>query len=153
MARGITPCLWFPGTMQEAIDFYVGLFPDAERGAQIRHGDTVIGADWTMFGQQFRAINEAGQPWEFNFAMSLSIECADQDEVDRYWDALTANGGEESQCGWCRDRFGVWWQVIPRRLDELGQDPDPARAQAAINAMLQMRKIVIADLEAAADAV
>ena len=148
----ITPCLWFPGTMEEAIDFYVGLFPDSARGDTMRHGDEVIAGDWTMLGMVFRAINQAGQPFALNEAFSLSISCRDQAEVDRYWDALTADGGEEGPCGWCKDRFGLSWQVIPDRLNELMADPDPARAQAATNAMLQMHRIVVADLEAAADA-
>ncbi len=149
----ITPCLWFPGTMEQAIDFYVDLFPDSHRGDTMRHGDTVIAGDWTMLGQGFRAINQAGQDFSLNEAFSLSIDCADQAEVDRYWDALTADGGEEGPCGWCKDRFGLSWQVVPNRLMELTSDPDPQRAQAAVGAMMTMKKIVIADLEAAADSV
>ena len=148
----ITPCLWFPGTMDEAIDFYVDLFPDSARGDTVRHGETVVAGDWTMLGMGFWAINQAGQPFALNESFSLSISCRDQAEVDHYWEALIADGGEESQCGWCKDRFGLSWQVIPDRLMQLLSDPDPARAQAATNAMLQMRKIVVADLEAAADA-
>jgi predicted 3-demethylubiquinone-9 3-methyltransferase (glyoxalase superfamily) len=138
--------------MDEAIDFYVGLFPDSERGADIRNGDTVIGADWTMFGQSFRAINEAGQPFAFNEALSLSVDCADQAEVDRYWDALTADGGEEGPCGWCKDRFGLWWQVVPQQLYALVSDADRTKANAALQAMMQMKKLVVADLQAAFDA-
>ncbi len=148
----ITPCLWFPGTMDEAIDFYVDLFPDSKRGDTIQHGDTVIGGDWTMLGQGFRAINEAGQDFAFNEAISLSINCKDQAEVDRYWEALTSNGGEEGPCGWCKDRFGLSWQVVPEALFTLFSDPDRTKAQAAVGAMMKMKKIVVADLQAAFDA-
>lgn len=148
----ITPCLWFPGTMEEAIDFYVGLFPDSERGDVMRQGDRVIAGDWTMLGQRFRAINEAGQDFAFNESISLSVDCKDQAEVDHYWDALTADGGEEGPCGWCKDRFGLSWQVVPDQLVTLFSDPDPKRAQAAVSAMMGMKKLVVADMQAAADA-
>ena len=97
-------------------------------------------------------LNGGPQDWAFSEAISFMIMCADQAEVDHYWDRLT-DGGEESQCGWLKDRYGVSWQVTPTRLMELQADPDPDRRQRAIQAMFTMRKIVIADLERAADAV
>ena len=105
-----------------------------------------------MLGQSFRAINEAGQDFAFNEAISLSLDCKDQAEVDHYWEALTADGGEEGPCGWCKDRFGLSWQVVPDQLFTLFSDPDPKRAQAAVTAMMGMKKLVVADMQAAADA-
>jgi predicted 3-demethylubiquinone-9 3-methyltransferase (glyoxalase superfamily) len=106
---------------------------------------------WTLDGQPYQGLN-GGPLFTFSEAISFSISCADQAEVDHYWDALT-EGGAESQCGWLTDRFGVSWQVVPTRLGELLGDPDPGRSQRALQAMLGMRRIVVADLERAADAV
>ena len=111
-----------------------------------------MAAEWTVNGQRFKGINGGPAHAGFTETISFSVDCADQAEVDRYWDALTADGGEESMCGWLRDRFGLSWQIVPVRLYELIADPDPARAQAAVGAMLSMQRIVVADLEAAADA-
>ncbi len=104
-----------------------------------------------MNGTDFRAIQQPSS-FRFNESVSLSVSCADQAEVDRYWDGLLAGGGEESQCGWLKDPWGLSWQIVPQRLVELLSDPDPRRAGAAQAAMLTQRRIVIADLEAAADA-
>jgi predicted 3-demethylubiquinone-9 3-methyltransferase (glyoxalase superfamily) len=147
----ISPCLWFEKDLEEAARFYTGIFPNSSIGHLTRSGGAVLAGEFTLDGLTFRGIN--GGPAEFGFseAISFSVTCRDQSEVDYYWDALT-DGGEESLCGWLRDRFGVSWQIVPTRLYELVSDPDPVRARAASDAMLRMRRIVIADLEAAAAA-
>lgn len=152
----ITPSLWFDNSspetsLQAAILFYTSVFPDSriENANQYPHSPEPVSATFVLNGQRFFAIN-GGPQFPFTEAVSFLIECADQAESDYYWDALTA-GGEESQCGWCKDKFGLSWQVVPKRLFELLADPDPERAEAAKNAMLAMRRIVLADIEAAAD--
>ena len=149
----ITTCLWFQGDVEAALERYTGLFPDSEILSLERMGgmeDEVILAEWRMLGTHFRAISQRSD-FRFNDSMSLSVSCADQAEVDRYWDGLLAGGGEESMCGWLRDPYGLSWQIVPDRLGELMSDPDPRRAAAATQAMLGQHKIVIAELEAAAD--
>ncbi len=153
----ISPCLWFDDQLEEAAAFYTSLFPRSSIGHLTRYGDagpgepgSVMAGEFTLDGVLFRGIN-GGPAFPFTEAVSFAVACADQAEVDRYWDALV-DGGEESMCGWVKDRFGLSWQVVPARLYELVADPDPARAQAATRAMLGMRRIVVADLEAAADA-
>ena len=111
----------------------------------------MLAGDFVLDGLTFRAINGGPAPFAFNEAISFSIACRDQTETDYYWDSLS-DGGEESMCGWLKDRYGISWQVVPNRLYELLSDPEPARARAAMEAMLQMQRIVVADLEAAADA-
>jgi len=151
----ITTCLWFQKDLKGALDRYTSLFPDSEVHSLNQMGgmdDEVWLADWRMFGTEFRAICQKSG-FSLNESMSLSVTCADQAEVDRYWDGLLAGGGEESQCGWLKDPWGLSWQIVPQRLNELMGDPDPRRAQAATQAMLKQQRIVIADLEAAADAV
>ena len=151
--RAIVPSLWFDGNLEEAITFYSSVFPDAKVGDVFRQPDgTAVSADFELAGHRFAAIN-GGPQFPFTEAVSFVVECDSQDEVDRYWDVLTANGGQESQCGWLKDRFGLSWQIVPKRLYELTEDPDTARSDAAVKAMMGMRKIVIADLEAAADGV
>jgi predicted 3-demethylubiquinone-9 3-methyltransferase (glyoxalase superfamily) len=147
----IKPCLWFDTQTEEAIAFYTSLFGDSAVGDVMRAGDDgpVISATFRLAGQEFMALN-GGPAFNFTEAISLMVRCEDQAEVDRLWDALTADGGEESRCGWLKDRFGLSWQIIPDRLMELLSDPDPARAQRATQAMLQMQKIDVAALEAAA---
>jgi predicted 3-demethylubiquinone-9 3-methyltransferase (glyoxalase superfamily) len=146
--------LWFDTQAEEAANFYVSLLEDSEitslsrlpEGTPGPAGQVMV-VNFRLAGQQFMALN--GGP-SVN-AISLYVHCKDQEEVDRLWMRLT-DGGEESQCGWLIDRFGVSWQIIPDRLGELLGDPDPARAQAAMQAMLQMQKIDIKVLEDAADA-
>lgn len=152
----ITPCLWFDDDLEEAMAFYSRIFPDSRIGNVSRYNDagpgvpgSVMAADFELAGLPFRAIN-GGPQFRFTEAVSFSVSCADQAEVDHYWNELVADGGEESMCGWLKDRFGLSWQIVPERLFELVSDPDPARAEAATQAMLGMRKILIADLEAAA---
>lgn len=154
----ITPCLWFDDNLEEAMEFYTSIFPNSKVGHVSRYSDagpgpagSVMAADFDLDGLKFRAIN-GGPRFTFSEAISFAVACRDQAEVDRYWDALTADGGQESMCGWLRDKFGLSWQIVPDRLYELASDPDPARAEATTRAMLQMRKLVVADLEAAADA-
>jgi predicted 3-demethylubiquinone-9 3-methyltransferase (glyoxalase superfamily) len=158
--NAISPCLWFDHQLEEAAAFYTSIFPNSSIGHLTRYPDSipsqrgrVMAGEFTLDGLMFRAINGGPDHAGFTETISFSVTCADQAEVDHYWSSLTADGGEESVCGWLKDRFGLSWQIVPRRLYELMEDPDPARATAATEAMLQMRKIVVADLEAAADAV
>jgi predicted 3-demethylubiquinone-9 3-methyltransferase (glyoxalase superfamily) len=152
----LTPSLWFDGQAEEAARFYTTVFPDGRIDKINRapadypsgHKGDVITVDFTVFGQSFMGLN-GGPDFQFNEAISFVIDCADQAEVDRYWDALVEGGGEHGPCGWLKDRFGVSWQVVPRRLQELTEGSDPAGAQRAMEAMLQMGKIDIAELEAA----
>ena len=154
----ISPCLWFDDRLEEAAEFYTKIFPNSSVGHLARYSDAgpgepgkVMAGEFTIDGMTFRGINGGPELAGFTEAISFSIACTDQTEVDYYWDSLV-DGGEESMCGWLKDRFGLSWQIVPSRLYELVSDPDPARARAASQAMLGMRKIVVADLEAAADA-
>ena len=138
----LSPFLWFEGNMEQAVNFYVSVFKEARVVSM-----TPMSATFELLGQEFLALN-AGPHFKFNEAISFFIKCADQAEVDYYWGALTA-GGTEQPCGWVKDRFGLSWQVIPNALGQLLGDPDRAKAQRVMQAMLQMKKIVIADLFAA----
>jgi len=152
----IKPCLWFDGRAEEAAKFYVTLFPDSRVNNVARSpADTpsgpagmVLTVDFTVAGEDFQGLN-GGPDFKFNEAISFSVDCQDQAEVDHLWGALTANGGEPGPCGWLKDRWGVSWQIVPRRLGELLADPDPERARKAMEAMLKMGKIDVAELEAA----
>lgn len=153
----IAPCLWFNGQAEEAARFYVSLFPDAAIGAVSRYGPgapfptgTALMVEFHLFGQRFQALN-GGPDFTFSEAVSLSVACEDATEVDRYWAALTADGGQESQCGWLKDRFGVSWQIVPDGLGALIADPDPARAARALQALMTMKKLDLAAIRAAAD--
>jgi predicted 3-demethylubiquinone-9 3-methyltransferase (glyoxalase superfamily) len=156
----ISPCLWFDGNAEEAAQFYTSLFPDSRIDAVNRSpGDTpsgpegsILTVDFTLAGQKFIGLN-GGPEFQFSEAISFSIDCEDQAEVDRYWEALVAGGGEHSVCGWLKDRFGVSWQVVPRRLPELLNGSDPDGARRAMEAMLQMTKIEVAKLEEAYEGV
>jgi predicted 3-demethylubiquinone-9 3-methyltransferase (glyoxalase superfamily) len=151
----ITPSLWFDNNLEEAAQFYTAIFPNSTIESVQRYneagpgtpGDVVYGT-FVLDGQRFLGIN-GGPAFAFTEALSLMVECKDPEEVDYYWDRLVA-GGEESQCGWLKDRFGLSWQITPTRLFELQEDPDPVRAAAVTRAMHGMRKIVIAELEDAA---
>jgi predicted 3-demethylubiquinone-9 3-methyltransferase (glyoxalase superfamily) len=150
---GFTTCLWFDTEAEEAATYYTGIFPNSSISAVTtyaageRKGQTLT-ADFVLDGQKFIALN-GGPDFTFNEAISFQIPCADQAEVDRYWDVLTREG-EEGQCGWLKDRYGVSWQVVPDRLTELMADSDPAVAGRVTETLFGMKKIVIADLEAAA---
>jgi predicted 3-demethylubiquinone-9 3-methyltransferase (glyoxalase superfamily) len=152
----ITPNLWFDTESEEAAKFYVTVFPNSEIRNVSYYGEagprpagTVLTVDFVLDGQAFTALN-GGPEFTFNEAISLLINCTDQDEVDYYWTKLS-DGGEEGPCGWLKDRYGVSWQVIPAALEELLGDPDEGRAQRAMKAMLGMKKIDVAALHAAAD--
>ena len=145
-----TPCLWFDGQAEQAAEHYTAIFPNSGITSVGRQPDgSVLVVEWTLDGQPYQGLN-GGPQFTFSEAISFSVSCADQAEVDHYWDALSA-GGEQGPCGWLKDRFGVSWQVVPARLGELLGDPDPERAQRAMQAMLGMRKLDVAALRAAAD--
>jgi predicted 3-demethylubiquinone-9 3-methyltransferase (glyoxalase superfamily) len=152
----ITPNLWFDTESKEAAEFYVSVFPNSEITNVTYYGEagprpagTVLTVDFVLDGQQFTAI-DGGPQFTFDEAISLLINCADQDEVDYYWTKLS-EGGEEGQCGWLKDRYGLSWQVVPVGMEELLNDPDQGRGQRAMKAMLGMKKIDVAALYAAAD--
>ncbi len=152
----VVPNLWFDTEALEAAEFYVSVFPNSRITDVSRYGEagmreagTVMTVDFELNGQPFTAIN-GGPQFKFDEAVSFLIPCADQAEVDHYWDALT-DGGSESQCGWLKDRYGLSWQVCPTELGELLGDPNPDRASRAMQAMLNMTKIELATLRAAAN--
>lgn len=155
----ITPMLWFATEALEAAQFYTSTFPDSEIGKVLRSpGDSpgnvtgqVLTVDFSIAGTPFFALN-GGPQFTFSEAVSIVILTEDQEETDYYWGAITADGGEESMCGWLKDKYGLSWQVTPRRLLELTQSDDPEAAGRAFAAMLTMRKIDIAAIEAAAGA-
>jgi predicted 3-demethylubiquinone-9 3-methyltransferase (glyoxalase superfamily) len=152
----ITPCLWFDGEAEAAAKFYVSLLPDSRIETVQRNtvdgpagkAGTVLVAEFTLAGQRFMALN-GGTRFEYTHAISFKIDCADQAEVDRLWDTLSADGGSVERCGWLRDRFGVSWQIVPSVLPQLLGGPDRAGAQRAMAAMLQMVKLDIAELKKA----
>jgi len=153
----IAPCLWFNGAAEEAATFYVSLFPESAIGAVSRYGTggpfptgSALMVEFSLFGQRFQALN-GGPRFTLNEAISFSISCKDASEVDRYWAALTNNGGEEGRCGWLKDRFGVSWQIVPEGLGALMSDPNPVRARRAAQAMMGMKKLDLAAMRAAAD--
>lgn len=153
----ITPFLTFAYEAEEAMNFYLGIFKDAKVTSINRYGKgtpmpegTVMTASFELFGQQFVALN-AGPMFQFTPAVSFSVDCEDQAEVDYYWGKLT-QGGTPMPCAWLTDKFGVTWQIVPKRLMELMNDPDPAKAGRVMQAMMKMEKIIIADLERAANA-
>jgi predicted 3-demethylubiquinone-9 3-methyltransferase (glyoxalase superfamily) len=151
----ISPCLWFDTEAEEAARFYTSVFPGS-RVVDVQHYGSagpreegmVMIVEFELGGRRFLALN-GGPEFTFNEAVSFEILCDSQEEVDRYWELL-GEGGEHGPCGWLKDRFGVSWQVVPRRLNELVADPDREKAQRVIAAMLQMRKLDVAALEAAA---
>ena len=150
----LTPNLWFDKDAEEAANFYAAIFPDSRVDNISRapadfpggHKGDVLTVNWTMSGQPFTGIN-GGPEFKFSEAISFSIDCADQAEVDRYWDALTAGGGEPGPCGWLKDRFGLSWQVVPVGLTEMITGPSGGRVMQAI---MPMTKIDVAKLKAAA---
>src|SRR3954462_12038608 len=155
MAGSITPFLWYDNQAEEAMNFYISVFKDGEvlgvnrlpEGAPGVDGN-VITASFRLRNQNFTALN-GGPMFKFTEAISFFVDCKDQAEVDYFWDTLIGDGGEASQCGWLKDKFGLSWQIIPSRLMELLGDPNPERSGRAMQAMLQMGKIDIATLEAA----
>ncbi len=152
MSQKITPFLWFENQAEEATNFYVSIFKNSRVVSMNRMGGDDAPVFMTSFildGEQFMALN-GGPEYKFTPAISLFITCEDQKEVDDLWDKLS-EGGKTNQCGWLDDKFGVSWQVIPKQLGELMGDPDPARANRVMQAMLQMTKIDVAKLQEAHD--
>lgn len=152
---GVTPFLWFDEDAQAAAELYVSIFPDSRITSVVHNGEgarrpagTVLIVTFELFGRPFAALN-GGPEFPHSEAVSFQVGCDTQDEIDRVWNALIADGGAESQCGWCKDRFGVSWQVTPSDMGRLLGGGDPEASARAWAAMMQMRRIVIADLEAA----
>jgi predicted 3-demethylubiquinone-9 3-methyltransferase (glyoxalase superfamily) len=152
----ISSCLWFDGEAEEAANFYVSLLPDSRIEKVQKNtvdspagkAGSVLVVEFTLAGQRFMALN-GGTRFEYTHAVSFKIDCADQAEVDRLWDALLSNGGQAERCGWLRDRYGVFWQIVPTAFVQYLGGSDPARAQRAMQAMLQMVKLDIAGLKRA----
>ena len=155
----IRPCPWFDDNAEEAVNFYTSVFKNSRIQDVSRYGDagpgkpgSVLVMTFELEGQEFMALN-GGPMFKFNEAISLSVDCKTQEEVDELWGRLTANGGKESQCGWLKDKFGLSWQIVPRALPEMLSDPDPEKSRRVMQAMLKMKKIDIAELERARDGV
>lgn len=155
MSGNITPCLWFDRQAEDAARFYTGIFADSSMGMISHYGEnmpvpagTVMVAEFTLRGQPFMALN-AGPQFPFTEAISLSVDCATQAEIDHHWDALIAGGGAAVQCGWLKDRFGVSWQVVPRAMSEMQRSGTTEQVGRLMAAMMGMVKLDIAALEAA----
>ncbi len=158
MQQRIVTNLWFDTQAEEAAEFYCSVFPSSRIVSVARYPEgapgpagEVMTVEWELDGQRLVGIN-GGPQFTFSEAVSLAVMCTDQDEIDHYWERLS-DGGEEGPCGWLKDRYGVSWQVVPEGMDDVFSDPDPSRAQRAMQAMLGMRKIDLAALQAAADGV
>lgn len=156
MPKKITPCLWFDHRMGEAVDFYIALFggeildrAEYGEGAPQPKG-TPLTITFTLQDEKFLALN-GGPHYKFTEAVSFMVSCKDQAEVDKYWNALTTDGGQESMCGWCKDRWGLSWQIVPEVFPRLISHKDPVKAKRAMQAMMQMRKLDIAALEKAVE--
>jgi len=155
-AKKIATCLWFDGQAEEAAHFYAATFPDSHVGEAHRSptdypdgkAGQVITIEFSVLGQNFVGLN-GGPMFKFDEAISFQIFTDDQAETDRLWDAITSDGGAESQCGWCKDKFGLSWQIVPRRLMEMMASKDIEAGARGMKAMMQMKKIDIAALEAA----
>ena len=152
----ITPFLWFDKQAEEAAQFYVSIFKNSKILNVSRYGDagpgpkgSVMVVNFQIAGQEFTALN-GGPLFKFSEAFSFVVNCENQQEVDEYWDKLTSGGGQESQCGWLKDKFGFSWQIVPTALAKLMSDKDPANASRVMQTLLQMKKIDIATLEEAA---
>lgn len=150
----ITTFLLYRDQAEEAMNYYTGIFKDSKVENVTRYGPnmpmpegTIMTATFTLAGHRFVALN--GPDAKFTEAISFSIDCADQEEVDYYWEKLTVDGGEESQCGWLKDKFGMSWQVVPRALPETLSGPDKEKAKRAMEAMMKMKKIIVKDIEEA----
>ncbi len=147
--KKITPFLWFDTQAEEAMNLYTSIFKNSKVLGVSRGPDgKVQSVNFEIEGQEISGFN-AGPQFKFNELISFFVDCKDQAEVDELWNKLTADGGEESQCGWLKDKFGLSWQIVPAALIQYLGDPDPVKAQRVMQAMLKMRKIVIADLDQA----
>jgi predicted 3-demethylubiquinone-9 3-methyltransferase (glyoxalase superfamily) len=159
----ITPFLWFDGQAEDAVNFYTSIFKDSKIGRILRYGEevakvsasgrpvgSVLTIEFEIEGQKFVALN-GGPQFKFNESVSFVVDCETQEEVDYFWEKLTADGGEESQCGWLKDKFGLSWQVTPALLIDMLHDEDPEKAERVMKAMLQMQKIDIEKLKQAAE--
>jgi predicted 3-demethylubiquinone-9 3-methyltransferase (glyoxalase superfamily) len=146
--KKITPFLWFDTQAEEAMKFYVSIFKNS-KVLSVSPGPNGIASsvNFELEGQEFVGFN-AGPDFKFNEAVSFFVDCKTQEEVDTLWTKLSA-GGEEGQCGWVKDKYGLWWQIVPSALGELMGDPDPAKSQRVVQAMLKMKKLIIADLKQA----
>ena len=157
MTNKITSFLWFNNNAEEALNFYVSLFPNSKIESIAKYPDSmpdmagkVLTAIFNLDGQEFIAL-DGGPQFPHTEAFSMFVDCENQEEVDRLWTAFISNGGEESQCGWLKDKFGLSWQIIPKQLGEFMSNPDPVKSGKAMQAMLKMHKIDIAELERAAN--
>ena len=150
MESRITPFLWFDDQLEEAVNFYVSVFPNSRIHTIARQGEAgpAFSASFALDGREFMALN-GGPLFSFTEAVSFFVNCETQEETDRYWTTLTANGGKESRCGWLKDRFGLSWQIIPSALSRYLGDADPEKSQRVMQVMLQMQKIDIAALDRA----
>jgi predicted 3-demethylubiquinone-9 3-methyltransferase (glyoxalase superfamily) len=151
----ITPFLWFDDQAEEAAHFYVSIFHNSKILHTSRYGDggprpkgMAMVVNFLLDGQEISALN-GGPEFKFSEAISFAVDCRDQAEVDELWEKLTSGGGEEGQCGWLKDKYGLSWQIVPRQLPEMLSDPDPEKAQRAMKAMMQMKKIDVAVLQQA----
>ena len=155
----ITPFLWFDNQAEEAVKFYTSIFKDSKIGKITRYGEagekvagrpsgSVITIEFEVEGQKFTALN-GGPQFKFNESISFVVNCGTQEEVDYFWDKLTADGGQESQCGWLKDKFGLSWQIVPTVLIDMLHDKDSRKSEHVMQAMLQMQKIDIKKLKAA----
>jgi predicted 3-demethylubiquinone-9 3-methyltransferase (glyoxalase superfamily) len=151
----ITPFLWFDNNAEEAMNFYVSIFKNSKIGAVSRYGDagpgpkgSVMSATFVLEGQEFMALN-GGPHFKFTPAISLFVNCETQEEVDEIWDKFLSGGGKADQCGWLKDKYGLSWQIIPKALGEMLNDPDPEKSQRVMKAMMQMVKIDVQALKQA----
>jgi predicted 3-demethylubiquinone-9 3-methyltransferase (glyoxalase superfamily) len=145
----ITPFLWFDTQAEEAMNFYISIFKNSKIYNVSRDPNgKVFTVAFQLDGQDYIGLN-AGPAFKFNEAISMFVNCEDQTEVDYFWDALTANGGEESMCGWLKDKYGLSWQIVPKQLGDLMNDPDREKSGRVMDAMLNMKKIIVADLQKA----
>ena len=149
--KKITPFFWFDTQAEEAMNFYASIFKNSKVCDISRGPDgKVFSVNFQLEGQDFMAIN-AGPEFKFNESISMFVNCEDQAEVDDLWNKLTADGGEESMCGWLKDKYGLSWQIVPKQLGSYIGGPDPVKAQRAMQAMLKMNKLIVADLKRAYD--
>jgi predicted 3-demethylubiquinone-9 3-methyltransferase (glyoxalase superfamily) len=155
-AKKITPFLWFDNNAEEAMQYYVSIFPDSKIISTSRYGEgspfpkgTLLTGVFRLGSQEFMALN-GGPRFKFTEAISFLIDCETQEEIDTFWKKLSA-GGEESMCGWLKDKYGLWWQIVPPILGQLLSSPDKAKAGRVMQAMLKMKKIIIQDLVDAAN--